>query len=140
MSIGFAYTLEAMASQSLGEKVTKYFLKKYLIYIRIFLFIWMANLCNGYYQLYSRTSEINRLMQGGSSSQVEVKSKTTVYLSLEVLTMTIVFQLSQGIILGFLRTQEPIYRRIIGREVKSWFGIITNYKEGEVKNANELLN
>ena len=53
---------------------------------------------------------------------------------------TIIVHISQGIVLGLLRLNEPIFKRIIYGVIRSWFGILTEYAMDDIKNANELLN
>lgn len=47
-------------------------------------------------------------------------------LALQVLQWIVYVQMLQGVVLGFLRSREPVFKSMIFKEVWAWFGISTD--------------
>lgn len=128
-SLGFARQANTQKNISMGNFILSKYLNNFKRYIHGLVFVWMFFLSFTFYEMRQYQKILLSHQQGDKENQsnekVSLEEVKQLTLALQILQVIIYLQLSQGIILGILRASEPVYRNILLKEIRSWFGFPT---------------
>jgi hypothetical protein len=119
-----AYSKKIQSQETIGKDIMTFFLNNHLSYIMTCVMIWMALFYNNLYLMYMNSltfkDPVKEYVDFKDIKQM-VDRTTFAY---TIFNITLLVILVQGVLLAFVRTNEPVYRFIMKRELKCWFGIL----------------
>lgn len=125
-TVSIGHSKKMKVQESIGTDIIKYFLDIHTQYIWTCLVFWMTLLYNALYLMYMNSYKF----QNPITSVVDAEEIRNVVrrseLAYIVYNATLFLILMQGLVLAVVRTNEPVYRFIIKREMLSWFGVMYN--------------
>jgi hypothetical protein len=140
-SMGFSSRLQ---SKSHDGSAIKFHLANHIAFLSVLIIVWSVFLANYYYVMYLHSSiELNPLYTYVSKTELRDRIAIDGWERF-VYAICLLISLLQGLLIGIVRTTEPIYRFILQREICSWFGILVAKppRENDIKvnSAHSLMN
>lgn len=128
-SISVGYSKKVQMKESIGKETIAIFMNNHLLYVWWCIIIWMSLLYNALFMMYMYQFGVpNPEKEGIESDEIKRLINQTSF-SFMIYYITLFILLLQGLALSFVRAlKEPLYKFVVTREWKSWFGELYNPK------------
>ena len=121
------YAYRRLTRPGMSVEVRYVFIRKHILYVGIFIFIWTFYLAHSYYSLYVTSLTDEEKAKDQYNNLATILSKISIYTAL-----------CTGFLLSCIRVREPYFKFLIRKKFLEWFGILMDEKS--IHNSNQYIN